>query len=55
MKVRVGNKIYNSDEEPILLVLSNVDKMKIRLLPKQVLTLYPHTWEKDDPGEALEV
>jgi len=29
MKVKIGNKIYDSDKEPILLILGAMDKVKI--------------------------
>ena len=29
MKVKIGNKIYNSEEEPIMLILSDEDKKLI--------------------------
>lgn len=29
MKVKVGDKIYSADEEPVMVILSDVDKLNI--------------------------
>jgi len=34
MKVKIGGKIYNSDETPIMLILSECDKQDISLMQK---------------------
>ena len=34
MKVKVGDKIYNSEDEPIMLILSDEDKENIRTMHK---------------------
>ncbi len=35
MKVKVGDKVYDSNEEPILLVMSVDDKVNIMNMPKE--------------------
>ena len=34
MKVKVGNKIYDSNEEPIMIILDDVDKENIAKMHK---------------------
>ena len=34
MKVKVGNKIYDSNEEPIMIILDDIDKENISKMQK---------------------
>ena len=56
MKVRINNKLYNSDDEPILLILSDNDKKSIKSLPKDVLSFSPNDFKvtgSDDSRQGL--
>lgn len=49
MKVKIGNKIYNAEEEPIMLMLSDEDKKNIaNMLPEcKIYCAYPDEYDKD--------
>jgi hypothetical protein len=52
MKVKVGNKIYDGKQEPIMVILSNKDKENIENMHPDATKycMYPTTdeWIKDD-------
>jgi hypothetical protein len=41
MKVKIGNKIYNSDDQPIMLIISNGEKEQITNMPGKKYCVYP--------------
>lgn len=52
MKVKVGNKIYDGDQEPVMVILSKGEKKHIsKMAPEsQKYCVYPGTeeWTKDN-------
>jgi len=52
MKVKVGNKIYDGEEEPVMIILTEQDKLNITtMLPEAVkYCAYPSTeeWIEND-------
>jgi hypothetical protein len=50
MRVRINNKSYDSDNEPLLLVLSNYEKEKIKSLPKNALSFGSDLFKEAEVG-----
>lgn len=50
MKVKVGNKIYDSNEEPIMIILDDTDKENISKMHKDKYKFisYPSDMKVDD-------
>lgn len=50
MKVKVGNKIYDSNEEPIMIILDDVDKENISNMQKDKYKFisYPSNMKVDE-------
>lgn len=53
MKVKVGNTIYDSDKEPIMLILSEMDRAQIANMHPEH-TIYCSYPEKMDEKEVKE-
>lgn len=49
MQVKIGNKIFDSDEEPILLILSEDTKENIAAMDSSATRYceYPEGWDAD--------
>ena len=49
MKVKIRNKIYSGDREPVMIILSEQDKQNIaNMIPNATkYCVYPEFWEKD--------
>lgn len=58
MKVKVGNKIYDSEHEPVMVILSDQDRINIENMhPKaNKYCVYPdgEEWTKDDHKKIKE-
>lgn len=52
MKVKVGNRIYNGDSEPVMVILTDQDKKNIKNMKPESTKycIFPVTddWIKDD-------
>lgn len=50
MKVKIGNEIYDSSKEPIMLILTDIDKDLIsRMHPKAFkYCAFPDTWQENE-------
>lgn len=49
MKVKIGNKIYNSDEEPIMVTLEDSDKRNfMNMLDNGIICVFPLNYNKND-------
>ncbi len=50
MKVKVGNKIYDSNEEPIMIILDDIDKENISKMQKDKYKFisYPSKMKVDE-------
>ena len=52
MKVKVGDKVYNGEREPVMVILSNGEKKQIAEMHPDATKycIYPGTdeWTKDD-------
>ncbi len=52
MKIKVGNKIYDGDKEPVMVILSDLEKQQIaQMAPDATMFCsYPSTeeWTKDN-------
>lgn len=53
MKVKVGNKIYDGENEPVMVILSDKDKENIKRMPSDK-TKYCSFPEKSDIGKIEE-
>jgi hypothetical protein len=47
MKVKIGNKIYDSEDEPIMVILTDKEKDQISRMPKNAMKFcsYPNNDE----------
>ena len=50
MKIKVGNKIYDGEKEPVMVILSVADKENIKNMPEDNFKYccYPDDMEADD-------
>lgn len=50
MKIKVGNKIYDAEDEPIMIILTDKDKKNIKnMLPTATkYCSYPDNYDSDD-------
>lgn len=57
MKVKIGTKLYDSDNEPIMLILSPQDRLElIAMSPQQnCLCNHPTTMTKEEILEFMEI
>lgn len=53
MKVKVGNKIYDGELEPVMVILTQEDKENIATMDKEA-TKYCQYPEGSDPNKILE-
>jgi hypothetical protein len=55
MKVKIGNKIYNEEDEPILVIFDMQDKGFIKDMPKNAYKYcsYPDTTSDDEAKEFM--
>jgi len=56
MKVKIGNKIYDSNNEPIMIILDNLDKDNIRSMPPEFYkySAYPKGMSTSDVFKFME-
>lgn len=52
MKVKIGDRIYDPEDEPILVILSDTDKANIANMDK-TCTMYCSFPEGSDPDDIL--
>jgi len=50
MRVKIGDKVYNSDDEPIMVMLSDQEKQLISDMPKHLhkFLVYPDSMSIED-------
>ncbi len=50
MKVRIGDKVYDGNDTPVMVILEDIDKENIRLMPKDSTKYcsYPHYMSRAD-------
>jgi hypothetical protein len=55
MKVKIGNTIYDSNEEPIMLILSELDKKNITWMATDATKYcsFPDDYDLDDIKEFM--
>lgn len=56
MKVKIGNKTYDAEKEPIMITLTDSDKSNIKnMLPHYTkYVAFPDSWDKDDINKWAE-
>lgn len=56
MKVKVGNKIYNSEDEPIMVILEGNDKKNIASMSEKAKKYcsFPDTMSKEDISKWMD-
>jgi len=57
MKVKIGNKIYDAEEEPIMVILSKADKKNIAsMLPEETkYCTFPNSYDEEKIDEFMEL
>lgn len=57
MRVKIGDKIYNPKDEPIMLILDPIDKLNIMAMPPQnnLQCLHPADYPQDKLKEFMKL
>jgi len=56
MKVKIGNKIYDAEDEPIMVILSDKDKGNINSMGKATKYCgFPEGWSEEDIVEFMKM
>jgi hypothetical protein len=55
MRVKIGNKLYNPEEEPIMIILSDIDRYNISMMPGDAkkYCVFPDDIEYEDIKEWM--
>ena len=55
MKIKVGDKIYDGTDEPIMIILENQDKENIKNMPQDLTQycIYPSFMNIDEVSEFM--
>jgi len=55
MKVKIGNQIFNSDNQPIMLILDDDEKELLRYMEKQnKICFYPYNTSISDVSKFMD-
>ncbi len=57
MKIKVGNRIISSKDEPIMVILSDVDKYNIAHMTSQAYryAAFPDNWDPNKTKEWMDI
>jgi len=57
MKVKIGNKTYDGNKEPIMLILDSIDKENIHKMAENAnkFCIFPDHWDRDEIDEFMEI
>jgi hypothetical protein len=57
MKVKIGDKIFDSEEEPIMIILNEGDKRNISSMHEDVTKYctFPENWNIEDIKEFMKI
>jgi len=54
MRIKVGNKVYSSEDQPIMVILTDQDKENINNMPKDAYRYCQYNTDKYDAKYILE-